>query len=236
MRRTVLAFAVAASLVLAGCTTGQPSTESTVPSLTPSPAPSPSPQQSADSPTPTATKTPGSVPSTALPTQTQSAPTSEPTSVEYVVRAGDIPDEFASVEVTFRVVFVDKLRDLGPCYPDVFSGPYKPTLTPLPTPTGECHESQSVTVDVTEVSGERSLGNFSAPGSTSGHALIATEVEATHTNGTAVTTIYGTGGAELIRSDERPSGPYGVEIGFDPAPDGRDYDYWFLHEEYDISG
>lgn len=115
----------------------------------------------------------------------------------------------------------------------MFSGPYKPTLTPLPTPVGGCHESDFVTVDLTGVSGERSLGNLTAPGSTSGHALIATDVDATHTNGTEITTIYGSGGAELIRTAAPPRGPYGVEVGIDPAPDGRSYDYWFVHEEYD---
>lgn len=236
MRSVVLALAVGAVLVFAGCATTGPGQTPTAGTPTPSPAPSPTLGDSNGSPTvtATATKTPGSVPATATPTDAPT-PTEEPTTVEYRIRPGSTPDEFASVRVTFQVVFVDDERDLGSCYPDVFVGPYKPTITPLPTPAGECHTSEPLTLDLIELTGERSLGNYTAPGSTSGHALVVTDVEATYQNGTAVQTINGMGGAELIRSSTRPVGPYGVQVGIEPAPDGRSYDYWFVHERYDVS-
>lgn len=157
----------------------------------------------------------------------------EPTSVTYVVRAGDIPDAFASVEVTFRVVFVDHPDDLGPCYPDVFRGPYKPTLTPLPTPTGECHRSDPITVDLTAVDGTRSLGTFTASGSTRGHALVVTDLDVTLENGTRVSAIKGIGGAELVREPTRPSGSYGVRLGLRPAEPDADYDYYLSETRFD---
>lgn len=115
MRRALLALAVAASLLVAGCATDQPGSTATDGSPTPSPSPMPTPELtgSAESPTATATQTPGSVGSTATPTETASTPTAEPTSGEYRVRRGSIPEEFDSLDVTFRVVFVDERGDLG---------------------------------------------------------------------------------------------------------------------------
>lgn len=157
-------------------------------------------------------------------------------SVEYFVRAGEVPDELESVTVTARIVLVDRPDDLGPCYPDVFTGPYKPTVTPIGTPGGDCHRSAPVDVDLTTVDGTRSLGTGTAPGPAGGHALVVTDVTATHENGTSVTAIRGAGVAELVASPTRPSGQSVVEIGLEPAPDGTEYDYWLVAERVERSG
>lgn len=177
------------------------------------------------------TETPTATSPTAAPT---AAP--DPVTVEYRVRAGAVPDEFESVTVTFRAVFVDRTTDLGPCYPEVHSGPYKPTLTPIATPAGGCHRSESVTVDLAELDGTRSLGTFTAPGSASGHALLVTDVTATRRNGTSVTGIKNIGGAELLESPERPAGTHGVNVSVETVEDGRDYDYWLVWERFEPSG
>ena len=134
--------------------------------------------------------------------------------------------------MTVHVVFVDRASDLGPCYPAVFSGPYKPTITPLRTPTGECHRSTPQTIDLSELSSAVSLGNFSAPETTQGHALLVTDLDVTRTNGTPVTSIKDIGGAELITSPNPPDGPYGVEVGIEPVTDRR-YSHWLVWDRVD---
>lgn len=53
---------------------------------------------------------------TATPTESATAiPTPRPIGVEYVVRAGTLPDDAGSLEVTLRVVFVERASDFGPC-------------------------------------------------------------------------------------------------------------------------
>lgn len=226
---------LAVVLLAAGCLGGGQG--GTVPSTPGTPAAPPEP--SPDTPTAsTGTSSPGT-PDTATPTPETTTPTSRGESVEYLVRAGSVPDEFGSVTVTVRVVFVEDPVDLGRCYPDTFTGPYKPTITPLATPVGDCHRSESVTVELadrTGAAGERSLGTFSVPGSAGGHALVATDIDATARNGTAVTAIKGIGGAELLASPSRPDGSYGVELGLEPAPSGAAYDYWLVADRYDPSG
>lgn len=217
MRGSVPALVLVASLLLAGCLAG-PSASAPDGSPTASPPATPAEGSPTD---PYRTTTPAG-----------STPTPEPASVEYVVRAGEVPDEFASVTVTFRVVLVDRPTDLGPCYPEVFTGPYKPSITPLATPAGDCRRSDAIAVDLTEVDGERSLGSFEAR-SARGHALIVADVRATYANGTTVAGIRGTGGLELVRSERRPDGSYGVEVGLEPAEERLDYDYWLVAERFE---
>lgn len=204
MPRSLTALAVVVSLLLAGRVTG-----------TPTASPDATAQTATDGETPSPTAADG-----------------EP--VEYVVRAGEIPDEFESVTVTLQVVFAEDAADLGPCYPEVFEGPYKPTITPLATPRGDCHRTDPISVDLAAMDGERSL-NRTGPASATSHALVLTDVSATHRNGTAVTAIRGSGGAELSESPDSPGGVHGVELGIGPAREDVDYDYWLLSESFDPS-
>lgn len=55
-----------------------------------------------------------------------------------MVESGTIPSEFASLTAQIQPVFVEDPADLGPCYPEIYDGPYKPTITPIRTPTGAC--------------------------------------------------------------------------------------------------
>lgn len=158
-------------------------------------------------------------------------PTDSPTGtalepVEYAVSPGAVPGEFASLTVTFRVLFVENGDEIGPCSPDIIRGPYKPTPTPLRQPEGECAKSEPVTVDLTAVDGERSLGTFTSPAWTSGHALLVTDVTATLENGTTVTSIKGTGGARVFTSTEAPTDDrYTARIGVEAADADVRYDY-----------
>lgn len=171
------------------------------------------------------------------PTPTDASPTPSPdgTSVEYLVRTGTVSDTFETVNVSFQAVFVERQADLGPCYSELYRGPYKPTITPIGPPSGECHKSDPIRIDLTEVDSTRSIGNFTAPGSTAGHALIATTVTATYQNGTTVTGVKGAGGEILIESPKRPDGRYGVTLSIEQPPDERRYDYWVLWEQFDPS-
>ncbi len=152
--------------------------------------------------------------------------------IEYVIRPRKLPDEFSSVTMTVRIVFVDQPGDLGPCYPEVFSGPYKPTITPLRTLAGECHRSAPQTIDLVGLTGEVSLENVTVPATAEGHALLVTDLDVTRENGTSVTSIKEIGGAELIRSPTPPDGRYGVEVGIESVTDRR-YDYWLVWERFD---
>jgi hypothetical protein len=206
MRRLV-PLLVACSLLLAGCSGVAPEA-------------SPTATETTDTTTTTAP--------TAEPTATTAAP--EPVGVEYVVRAGTIPDDVESVTATLQVVFVERSADVGPCWRETFAGPYKPTVTPIAPPEGECHRSATVTVDLTELDGDRSLARITAPGRfDAGHALVVTNVTATYGNGTAV---------EGVRVDERaavvagePAGPYRVTLSLESYRDeDRPYDFWFVGE------
>jgi hypothetical protein len=188
-------------VLLAGCT---------APIATPTDTPEPTP-------TPTAT---------AMATETP-----QPVGVEYVVRAGSIPDDVESVEVTLQVVFVERSEDMGPCWRETFAGPYEPTITPIAPPSGECYRSESVTLDLTDIEDGRSLGQVTAPGRfTAGHALLVTNATATYRNGTTVTGMRGATG-KLVRTVEgRPSGQHRVTLSV-AAYDDRPYRYWLVAEE-----
>jgi len=163
----------------------------------------------------------------ATPTATPT-PTPQPVGVEYAVSTGSIPDDFESVTVTLQVVFVENPADMGPCWRDTFTGPYEPTITPIAPPRGECHRSEPITVDLTELDGERSLSRVTAPGRfDAGHALVATNVTATYRNGTAVTDIRGASGKRVRVVEGSPAGPYRVTLSVE-AYDDRPYDYWFV--------
>jgi len=253
MKRRRLVAALGGALTVAGClsrrpTTDAPGTEtgSPVPSSPDPGSPDPSATPGTGGPAPPETTGSGTDPP-ASPSGEQS-PVSSPVeqfspaspsggqSVEYVLRAGTVPDAFASATVTLRIVFVDRTADLGPCYPGVFSGPYKPTLTPLPAPAGECHSSERVGVDLTGIGGERSLGRATAPGSASGHALVLDTIDATDRDGDAIDGIYGVGGLELLGSPDPPDGPYGIEIGIEPSGGGGTIDYRIVSDRFDPSG
>lgn len=167
----------------------------------------------------------------ATPTPTATTPTPEPVAVEYAVGAGAIPDEFESVTVTLQVVFVERAGDMGPCWRGTFTGPYEPTITPIAPPSGECYRSEAITVDLTELDGERSLGRTSAPGRfDAGHALIATNATATYRNGTTVTGMRGASGKRVRVVEGAPAGPYRVTLSVD-AYDDRPYAYWLVAED-----
>jgi hypothetical protein len=123
---------------------------------------------------------------------------------------------------------------VGPCWRGTFTGPFKPTVTPIPPPSGECRRSESVTVDLTDLDGERSL-TATAPGRfAAGHALIATNVTATYRNGSTVTGVRGASGKRVRVVEGAPVGPYRVTLSLE-AYDDRPYDYWFVAEERDSS-
>ena len=169
---------------------------------------------------------------TATPTATATT-TPQPVGVEYAVRAGTIPDEFESVTVTLRVVFVERTEDMGPCWRETFSGPYEPTITPIAPPSGECYRSESVTVDLADLDGERSLGRLTAPGRfAAGHALIATNTTATYRNGTTVTGMRGASDKLVTAVEGRPTGQRRVTLSV-AAYDDRPYDYWLVAEDGD---
>ncbi len=147
--------------------------------------------------------------------------------VTYAVRPGPVPDEFASLNVTIRVLFVENGEEIGPCSPDLNRGPYKPTPTPLPRPDGECATTETVTVDLLD--GEQSLGPYTPPAWTSGHALLVTEVTATLDNGTTVTAIKGTGGAGVLTSTDAPADDRNaVQVGVEAADADLAYDYYLV--------
>lgn len=179
----------------------------------------------------------------ASPSETAEPPTDSPTptdapenaTVEYVLRAGDLPGAVASGTVTLQVVFVENAADLGPCYPEVFSGPYRPTVTPLPPPEGACHRSETVTLDLAGLDGERSL-TFEGPASAEGHALLLTNATLRSANGSTVSGVRGASDTDLATVEESPGGgPYGVEIRVD-AYDDRSYDYWMFGRRFEPSG
>jgi hypothetical protein len=191
---------VALSLVLAGCAGVAPTA----------------------SPTPTAES--GSPMATADPT------TPDPVGVEYDVHAGTVPDDVRSVNVTLQVVFVERTEDVGPCWRETFTGPYEPTITPIAPPRGECRRTATVTVDLTDVDGERSLGRFTVPGRfDAGHALVVTNVTATYRNGTAVSGIRGATGKRANVETGRSAGSYRVTLALESYTD-RAYDYWLVAE------
>lgn len=178
--------------------------------------------------TPDATATPSTDATTPTPTPTTATP--DPVGIEYVVRPGSVPDDVESVDVTLQVVFVERSEDAGPCWRETFTGPYEPTVTPIAPPSGDCHRSEPITLDVTDLDGERSIGRVAAPGRfDAGHALVVTNVTATYRNGTAVSGVRVDERASVVEG--APAGPYRVRLSVTSyRDDDRPYDYWFVAE------
>lgn len=226
--RSILTVGLVAVVLLAGCLSGGPGGTVTVPETPGTTEPG--------------AASPGTVTGAPEASDTRSVTgadtgTASPggTTVEYVVRPGEIPDGVASVTVTLQAVFVTDTADLGPCYPEVFSGPYKPTITPLRTPSGECLRSEPVTIDLAATEDDRPV-EVTAPARARGHALVVTEITATRENGTDVTGIKGTGGVDVLAIPERPEGRYGVEIGLERVENDAAYDYWLVLSRFEPSG
>lgn len=170
---------------------------------------------------------------TATPTGTSPTPDGN-VSVEYVVRAGDLPDELRSVTVKVQVVLAERASDMGPCWGEAFTGPYQPTPTPVATPSGDCYRSASVDFGLSDGEDDGSRIWVAAPGSfDAGHGLVVTDVQATYRNGTTTAAIRGTGG-HLARSVRgRPDGSHGVELALEPAPADAGYDYALVSEPFE---
>jgi hypothetical protein len=185
---------------------------------------------------PGAATSPEQSPGDASPTDAAASPTATGNATaEYVVRAGDLPDEFAAAEVTLQVVFVESAADLGPCYPEVFTGPYRPTITPVPPPEGACYRSETVTLDLAALDGERSL-TFEGPASAEGQALLLTNATLRDANGAAVLDVRGATDTDLVTVEAAPGdGPHGVEVRVD-SYDDREYGYWLFGREFEPSG
>lgn len=164
-------------------------------------------------------------PGTGPSTEPSPASPSTPDSVEYVIAAGDIPDSLVQVNVTVQAVFVETSADLGPCYPEIYEGPFKPTITPLPTPTGDCHRSEPLTIDLTTTP-RATLGPLEVPESAAGHALVLTGIEAKSANASATPGIKGSGGADLIAEPTRPTGTDGIQIGINATVGDAAYEYY----------
>lgn len=228
--RSLLAVGLVAVVLLAGCLSGGPGGTVTAPETPATTAPgAASPGTVTGAPEATDTRT-GTGANTGTGT-----PSPDGTAVEYVIRPGEIPDDVSSVAVTLQAVFVTDTADLGPCYPEVFSGPYKPTITPLRTPSGECLRSEPVTIDLAATEGDRPV-EVTAPARAEGHALLVTEITATRENGSDVDGIKGTGGVDLLAISERPEGRYGVEIGLERVDTDAPYDYWLELGRFEPSG
>ncbi|WP_136689415.1 hypothetical protein [Halorhabdus amylolytica] len=223
-RRTFLALCGTGVLGLTGCqTTANDET----------------PQLSEDSPTgdrtPTETDT---VPATETTTPTKATDgTDSPAgtgtettpvavSVEYDVRAGDVPDALQSLEVTLQVVFVADTDEMTACLRETYTGPYKPTVTPISTPTADaCRRSEPVTVDLAEEDQEFAIGPVNASVTdAAGHALIVTDVTATSQDGESVP-IKGADGHRVRIVERRVDGSSRFEIGLAAGPDEAEYDY-----------
>jgi len=170
---------------------------------------------------------------TERPTATPARATDTPaeTSVEYVLRAGRVSDELASATATVEAVFVEDTDGLGPCTRDVYFGPYKPTPTPIGTPTAGCNRSRAESIDLTSV--DERTHEAAAPETAAAHAFVATAVVGTDEGGNEITEIFGTGGAVLVKAETAPSGPYGVEVGVEADDDASDYDHAVTTERFD---
>ena len=130
-----------------------------------------------------------------------------------------------------RAVFVEDTDGLGPCTRDVYFGPYKPTPTPIGTPTAGCNRSRAESIDLTSV--DERTHEAAAPETAAAHAFVATAVVGTDEGGNEITEIFGTGGAVPVKAETTPSGPYGVEVGVEAADDASDYDYAVTTERFD---
>lgn len=182
-------------------------------------------------PTPTLTTTSSTSTSTSTPTDatTPTPPTPAPPggTAAYVLGTGSLPDGFASANATLAVVFVEQAADLGPCYSGIYRGPYKPTPTPIPPADGPCHRpaTGTVTVDLADLDGNRTVAEVTVPSGTRGHALVLTNLTVTRADGSEVSAVKNAGGGELLAEPAPPSGRYVVTLSIDEVDDQRAYDY-----------
>lgn len=140
--------------------------------------------------------------------------------VEYVVRAGDIPEDVASVNVTLVVAFAD--HNIYHCDGDMGSAGGHGFGTPTPTPyldhDVDCLRYGNVTLDLTDLEGSRSIGSYTVPASAVGeYALVVRDMTVTLENGTTVEDVY----AEHFRAHtvrEPRSRTVGVAIGVTERP------------------
>ena len=219
-RRTFIALCGTGVVGLAGCqTTANDGT----------------PQSSEHSPTgngtPTATDPVPSTETTTAEGVTDSSSRTETettasSTVAYDIEVSDVPDAMQSLKITLQVVFVADTDEMTACLRDTYTGPYKPTVTPIPTPTSDaCHRSEPVTIDLTAGGGGFSFGPVTAPPSfTAGHALIVTDVTATSQDGESVP-IKGVDGHRVRIVERRVDGSSRFEIGLAAGPDEAEYDY-----------
>jgi len=116
----------------------------------------------------------------------------------------------------------------------VFTGPYRPTVTPLPPSEGACYRSETVTVGLADLDSERTL-TFEGPASAEGHALLLTNATLRDANGSPVPNVRGASNSDLAVVEESPgSGPHGVELRVDSYED-RAYDYWLFGRAFEPS-
>ncbi|PSQ17126.1 hypothetical protein BRD00_08850 [Halobacteriales archaeon QS_8_69_26] len=228
MRRGIV-LALAVSLAVTGCA-GSPTASPSEPQAEPGPttAPGTATDPAADPGDPSGTTATSTDPGTPTPTDT-GTPTSTG-SVEYVVAAGEIPEEIGSLEVTLKAVFVNNATDFRRhrCWDDTYRGPYKPTITPIQPPVRGCYNAGSVTVDLTELDGPEPLGPFDAPATFSaGHGFVVTEASAEYRNGSRVGSIKGAGGIRVNVVEGPQDGRYHVEFAVETYRD-RPYRYWLI--------
>jgi hypothetical protein len=216
MRRTVPLVALALVVAVAGCL-----------ALTPDNSPT-------DGATPTVESTQTDAMLSTESTTATDRGSSRNATVEYVIASGGVPDELGSVTVTMQAVFVESTDDFerNACWRGTYHGPYKPTPTPIGTPSGDCGSAQQLTLDLGELDGTRTLEVTVPARFDAGHGLVVTDVTATDRNGTSVPTIRGADGhrASIVRG--HIDGQYSVEFAIDSVDD-RPYDYWFVSETGD---
>jgi hypothetical protein len=136
-------------------------------------------------------------------------------SVEYVLRAGQIPDDVAHVNVDLAVYLAERPDDIESCTAGapLSDNRYDPTPTPLPTPAGQCTSFTVDEVDVAALDSPRLLGPFEASATYSGgHTLVVHDVTVVLDDGTTVSDVYDTD-FRAVTERATPAGTYGVEIG-----------------------
>jgi|GEM_PF-3006657 len=213
MTARTAALGIVLLVVVGGCL-GAPGTDPE----TSGPTDTPTPERTTTAPTPA---TPDA---THTPTVDRGTPTpataSDTTTVEYVVRAGDLPDEVAAATVTLAVAFAES--NIYHCDGDFGSGGGFGTPTPTPDLDRDldCLRYGGLTVDLADLNGSRSLGTFAVPESAvDEYALVARDVVVTLDNGTVVEGVY----AEQFRAHtarDAQSRTVGVEIDLDERPPG----------------
>ncbi|QLH81784.1 hypothetical protein [Halosimplex pelagicum] len=224
MTARTAALGIALLVVLGGCA-GAPGTGSE----TPGPTDTLTPERTTTAPT--APETPDGTPT---PTAEEGTPTpaasGENTTVEYVVRAGDLPAEVAAANVTLGVAFADtSIYNCDGVSPSDASGSFStPTQTPDLDRDLDCLRYGGLSLDLADLNGSRSLGSYAVPASAvAEYSLVVRDVTVTLENGTVVDDVY----AEAFRAHtarDARSRAVGVEIDIDrraadatPRPNSR---------------